>query len=282
MYLNYHTERVVSGWPPDVGYYVHIFLYLEDSECTPGATIIATIGEVASAIPYAGIAISALLKNYAGEIVAKNQGLGVDIEMKLPIAAASGLSSYIDIKSHQVADASSIYEGYFADLRVCVSGTALGSGTTPDGWIRLSVDLNMGAGGSYLYFEVLPPPPQPVFKFKPGATSHMVQALPTQLHLARTVAAPQRRDCICALAVQDGNSASIPPPAGHTQIGVDLNQSVGGDYIYVSYMRGPNPLTGVAVVAGSIPVVPPPAGFTEINVDLNKGAGGKFIYLCYK
>lgn len=90
---------------------------------------------------------------------------------------------------------------------------------------------------------------------------------------------------ICDLAIISGNTSDISAPEGFTRINQDLNQSVGGDYIYLCYREaytvGPF-ITDITFVAGDSPDVPAPAGYTRIGVDLNKGAGGKYIYLCYR
>jgi hypothetical protein len=151
-------------------------------------------------------------------------------------------------------------------MRATASADAFGAGTTPDGWIRLAVDLNMGAGGKYIYFEILPPPPASIFHLLsahvatiaaqsgPGNIKQPLpqvhSPLPQILQHWRPSAVPP--NCICALAVQDGKTPNLPAPGGHTQIPVDLNMGAGGDYIYASYKVGAPPLTGIAVIAAAL------------------------------
>lgn len=300
MNMHYKTEKVLSGLPPEIGEYLHLFMYFEASECLTVAAVTAAGAIAASEIPYAGAVVSSILTAYAADIVTKNQGSGVDVEIRIPIVAATGLASYVHISTHRPADATSSYEGYFTNMRATVSGDALGPGTTPDGWERLGVDLNIGAGGKYIYFEILPPPlPQPIFtqllaqhkkvlgqtqlgQAQPG---NVQQTLPQKfstspLILKQWPPSSAPANFVCAVDVQVGQNAK--PPVGYTQIPVDLNMGAGGAYIYASYKLGTPPLTGIAVVAGSAAQVPTPTGYTRINVDLNQGAGGKYIYLCYK
>ena len=137
MNMHYKTEKVLSGLPPEIGEYLHLFIYFEASECLTVAAVTAAGTIAASEIPYAGALVSSILTAYVADIVTKNQGSGVDVEIRIPIVAATGLASYVHISTHRPADATSSYEGYFTSMRATVSGDALGPGTTPDGWERL-------------------------------------------------------------------------------------------------------------------------------------------------
>jgi hypothetical protein len=75
---------------------------------------------------------------------------------------------------------------------------------------------------------------------------------------------------------------NIATPLGFTRVPTDLNESVEGDYIYLFYRKGYDPIEGIAVVAGNSADVQIPEGYQKIDVDLNKGARGKFIYLCFQ
>jgi len=284
-------ETVTRISPPEVGLYVHVGIYLESAECASAAAVTAAGAAVATQIPYAGAVVSGVLSSYATDIVSKNHGWGVYVELMLPILAATGSAYFVNITSAPPVDAAATYEGYFAGMRATVSDSALAGGFTPDGWIRLAVDLNMGAHGKYIYFEVEPPPS--AFTTHQLSTYATAAQLPNikQLLLPQQVQHPPAGwwhpvsapvNCICALDVETGKTPQVPVPAGYTQIRVDLNMGAGGEYIYASYKIGAPALSGIGVIAGSTQQLPPPAGFTVINVDLNKGAGGKYIYLCYK
>lgn len=67
----------------------------------------------------------------------------------------------------------------------------------------------------------------------------------------------------------------------------DLNESVGGQYIYLCEHRqsgsdtdGQKCITDIQFVTGEN--AKPPLGYEIIRQDLNRGAGGEYIYLCYK
>lgn len=117
----------------------------------------------------------------------------------------------------------------------------------PAGFSRISVDLNAGAGGDFVY-----------------------------LCYRRGIGTP-----ITGLAVTVNNGA--PPSSAYSRIDVDLNVGCGGDtdYIWLWYTRDPacTTLRDLHVQADSSD---PPTGFTRINVDLNRGAHGAFVYLSYR
>jgi hypothetical protein len=114
----------------------------------------------------------------------------------------------------------------------------------------VSIDLNAGAGGEYIYLY-----------FKKGDNNP-----------------------ITGLFVITGNNPGIFPPPGYTKIEVDLNAGAGGEYIYLCYTKDPRWLSikEVAIVASNNVPVPPPLGYNLIPVDLNVGAGGEYIFLCYQ
>lgn len=117
---------------------------------------------------------------------------------------------------------------------------------TPEGYTRINVDLNQGAGGDYMY-----------------------------LCWKKGVGAP-----ITGLAVTL-NGGQPPSDARYTRINVDLNRNAGGDYVWLWYTRDPG-----CTVIRNLHVQPnqsaPPEPFTRIPVDLNSDAGGAYIYLCYE
>jgi len=92
---------------------------------------------------------------------------------------------------------------------------------------------------------------------------------------------------ITDLQILSGETANVECPPGYTKIGIDLNQGVDGNFIYLCYTTDPAkaedglPIRSVCVISSDDPNIPAPYGFTRIGVDLNYGAGGKRIYLCY-
>jgi hypothetical protein len=116
----------------------------------------------------------------------------------------------------------------------------------PDGFTKIDVDLNKGAGGNFIWLC-----------YKKG------------------VGAP-----VTGLFVTAGNTG--PAPEGYVSTNVDLNRDAGGDTIILWYTKDPNcsVISDIAVVVGQY--TPCPDEFTKINVDLNRNAGGNFIWLCYQ
>lgn len=121
--------------------------------------------------------------------------------------------------------------------------------SAPVGYEKLDVDLNMKAGGSYVYLCV-----------KRGG---------------------DEAKAITDLTVVEGKGASAP--AGFEKINVDLNEKAGGKYLYLCKKRGGGKaLRDIQIVWGDNSKVSAPPGYTRIDRDLNEKAGGKYIYLCYR
>jgi hypothetical protein len=127
--------------------------------------------------------------------------------------------------------------------------------TPPGGFKKIDVDLNKGAGGEFMYLCC-----QQMSKVDMEAKSVKP---------------------ITDVAIVFGENAAAP--AGYTKLGVDLNKSVGGDFIYLCYRRGAfeNAIRGLIIVHGNDGSVMPAKPYVRIAKDLNKGAGGEWIYLCY-
>jgi hypothetical protein len=238
-------EEWRTSWT-GVGPYLVVTLILEDDECADASAVASVIAMATSFIPYAGPFVAAQLEANATQIITKNEGFGVIVVVNMPTGAV-GLAT-TTVTSRKPADAIYSFTGKFSDLRVGVYDEGQSGDYMDDGWCRMLVDLNMGAGGEYIYFEVLP------------------------------------GDCdpISEVAIQHGGSAALSPPSNHVQVNTDLNKGAGGEYIYVSYTKGGTPLDGLLVYAAVDAYSTAPQGWTRIDVDLNKGAGGKYIYLCYK
>lgn len=115
----------------------------------------------------------------------------------------------------------------------------------PPGFTKINVDLNLGAGGDFIYA---------CYK--------------------RGVGTP-----VTGLAVTLGGGS---PPAGYawTRINVDLNRDVGGDYIWLWYTKDP----GCSTVKDLVVLVnseATPEDYTKISLDLNRNAGGALLYFAY-
>ncbi|MDA2813889.1 hypothetical protein O4J56_24810 [Nocardiopsis sp. RSe5-2] len=124
-----------------------------------------------------------------------------------------------------------------------------GDQPAPEGWIKITKDLNAGAGGAYLYF----------------AYEHNGQYVPiTNIYFLL--------------------SRDQEPPPNYIKIPVDLNKGAGGEYIYACYTHDPSegqPIQALDVlISGDAnPMVPKP--WERYDTDLNKGAGGKYVYLIH-
>lgn len=100
-------------------------------------------------------------------------------------------------------------------------------------------------------------------------------------------------DYIVGLKAVSGNDSLVPGPSGYTKVPQDLNASVGGEYIYLCYLKqkvkslGSNAqaVTDIKVIYGeNIDIigykkVQSPAG---ADMDFNKGAKGDYVGVCYK
>lgn len=143
---------------------------------------------------------------------------------------------------HQVLEAGK----YIEDITVVSGGKGI---KTPEGYEKLDVDLNMKAGGNYIYLGV-----------KRGG---------------------DEANAITAVTVVEGKGAKAP--AGFEKIDVDLNEKAGGKYLYLCKKRGGGKgLEDIQIVYGDNNRVPAPEGYTRLDRDLNEGAGGKYMYLCYR
>lgn len=123
--------------------------------------------------------------------------------------------------------------------------------SVPEGYEKIDVDLNEGAGGDYIYFAV-----------KRGTNN---------------------TNAINGLAVISGKNDKAAAPAGYEKINMDLNKGAGGRYIYLCKKRGKESVIhDVKVISAKSANPPVPEGYTIIKQDLNEKAGGKYIYLCYR
>ena len=172
----------------------------------------------------------------------KNQNLGGDLE-KISGSLEKDVAGSAEGMLKEVTDAIK-QTRYIEDITV-ISGKK--GVSAPEGYEKLDVDLNMKAGGSYVYLCV-----------KRGGNE---------------------TNAITALAVVEGKGASAP--AGFEKINVDLNEKAGGKYLYLCKKRGGGKaLQDIQIVWGNNSKVSAPPGYTRIDRDLNEKAGGKYIYLC--
>ncbi len=172
--------------------------------------------------------------------------------------------------------------GYLYDIKVIASTTNSAS-TIPqpyDGYTRIPVDLNEGAGGLYIYY---------VYTRNPSSVLHGPEVGLGRINSTGPVTAVQTksRDHL----IQSPTTPSwtygfypiwaIGPQGNHYEL--DLNENAGGDYIYSYRTHVPNatPIE-IGVVSGNSDQIRPPQGWERDGVDLNKGAGGSYVYLCYK
>lgn len=149
---------------------------------------------------------------------------------------------------------------YISDLRVLYDKEPV-----PEGFIKISTDLNKGAKGKYIF-----------------------------LCYRETTNA---NEAVRGLKILEGENAAAP--GGYTKIARDLNAGSGGAYLFLAFSKGNNagsPIRdikfdvstsslekrNVGANRGLAVVVPTISEFTYLKTDLNKGAGGSFIYLMYR
>ncbi len=120
----------------------------------------------------------------------------------------------------------------------------------PAGYTKLAVDLNVQAGGDFIYACI------------------------------KTGNCPPNTYGVTDLTVVEGKSSSAP--FGYTLIPTDLNKGASGATLYLCKKLEANQpiIKDVAVVAGSKTSAGiAPSGYTQIPIDLNKGSGGYFVYM---
>lgn len=127
----------------------------------------------------------------------------------------------------------------------------------PDGYTKVSYDLNKGVGGKYIYLCYREA------SYSPNGSN---------------------KKCITDIKFITGKNAT--EPYGYTKIDTDLNKGASGKYIYLCYEEADyNPtqaIEDIKVVGGYDSNTPAPDGYTRISQDLNEGASGEYIYLCYE
>lgn len=110
------------------------------------------------------------------------------------------------------------------------------------------VDLNKGAGGSYVNL---------------------------------CVGKGRELEPITDLAIVSGDSENCPD--GYEVNTTNLNDGTDGDELYLCAARGSeNPIREISIIDSEDESISCPSGFTKIPENLNKGAGGQYIYICYQ
>lgn len=152
------------------------------------------------------------------------------------------------------------------------------------GYTRIDVDLNKGAGGKYIYISFTRDP-ESVSQFHKDyqgrnfPLTHLY-AQGYRTGLSEWVSAPDGYSYIYEFT---GNWAT-PSYIFDYKI-IDLNDGAGGKYIYAYSSRNSAkglPIKEVGVLYGSSSSIAPPPGWIKDPQDLNEGAGGDYIYLCYR
>lgn len=135
----------------------------------------------------------------------------------------------------------------------------------PSGSTKMSLDLNRGAGGKYIYMC--------------GSESGSGSILPSSIYIIdKSSAAPPVSDTKGFLGVNGSNS--------------DMNQGAGGDYVYGRYeIGGSCPVDGIGVEFADHWWEPLPLPFTDwydlrggrtYDADMNDGAGGASIFFMFR
>jgi hypothetical protein len=152
-------------------------------------------------------------------------------------------------------------EAPITDLDVTISDTAIVN--PPSGYTQITVDLNQGSGGKYIYLN-----------YKKGGT----------------------QPPLTNLKIIEGKDAACPTPAakdakssGWYKIDKDLNKGSGGAYLYLcthrSSEKDETPIVDIRIysVASDYKnlLKTPPYGYVSTGVDLNKGAKGRYINLYF-
>lgn len=187
-------------------------------------------------------------------------------------------------------------QGYLYDIKI-VKGT--GAGEPPfhgnSGYRNLSVDLNKGAGGVYIYVSFTRNPASVEYQTRGERDEREwdYSTYPaTQVHRPVTNVATQANRLGKPSEYYPNNGefspmwaeSAFPPVNSDYMKFPDLNDGAGGRYIYgfqsrKAYFGTPIEL---GVLASNSSSTQPPAGWTKVGNDLNEGAGGDYIYFCIR
>lgn len=170
-------------------------------------------------------------------------------------------------------------EGYIYSLRLIVGSSSSIAPTT--GHIKLSTDLNKGAGGKYIYLTFTRDTAYTYENDRANAAGKQYE--------------PIRDIFVESFSQVEYNTVGGAAPGvyyrhiyrfdGTYSNYVDLNDGAGGKYVfgYISrYSIKGAPIKEVGILSGSSSSIQPPPGWVKVPGDLNEGAGGDYIYFCYK
>jgi hypothetical protein len=170
------------------------------------------------------------------------------------------------------------------DLKIAKSSS---SSVAPlDGYVKIPLDLNKGAGGAYIYLTFTRD------RSKVQGTNNSTDYIYDYT----------------AVAYDNGLNYSKLPADGWESIKMpwdnifdpwkvpDLNDGAAGKYIFGYLTKGSNsillnkyydsrdssPIMEVGVIAGGSSSIAPPLGWKKVPQDLNQGAGGDYIYFCFR
>lgn len=113
----------------------------------------------------------------------------------------------------------------------------------PSGWEKLSLDMNQGAGGAYLYLA---------YRRDPAKQAQAITGL---------------------------QIVSAGAPSGWEKLETDLNKQAGGSDLFLAFKRGGGtPIIALQLMTGKSEAI---HGYKVVNRDLNESAGGEDIFLAY-
>jgi hypothetical protein len=170
--------------------------------------------------------------------------------------------------------------GAIRDLKIEKGGSS--SQTPLVGYTLIPLDLNKGAGGTYIYLTFT------------RLETYVQEHIPAGCAIAPgpyvTAIRADDYNAIDALGVKGKClQPGYLPVVEATWSSLDewkhpdLNDGAGGRYIFAWQEKGPySPIAEVGVIAGSSSSIACPAGWNRIDQDLNQGAGGDWIYFCYR
>lgn len=169
--------------------------------------------------------------------------------------------------------------GAIRDLKVTKGDSA--SQPTLPGYHRIDVDLNKGAGGTYIYLTFTRDEDSEV-----GPTDYCGSWIDGPFV---TDIFAQDYDFIGASSAKNSCYGATAPPIWEPRDisgwkHPDLNDGAGGRFIFAWQYKNSDmvPIQEVGVLAGGTSGIACPTGWTRVNQDLNEGAGGYWIYFCYR
>lgn len=195
--------------------------------------------------------------------------------------------------------------GYVYDLKI-VKAATVPFNDNPY-YHNITIDLNEGAGGDYIYLSFTRDPSHVEYqRFNAqkcgtdGDEQPRSGAGPAAPYLDRPVTEVDTEVHCCVgyqfsscFTSKDTNLDYFPMYATRRSAPIDsdymtvqdLNDGAGGSYVYGYLTRTLIPgrtAVEVGVLTGNVDYIQPPAGWKRVGSDLNSAAGGKYIYFCTK